>query len=81
MTNVKTLSDVAPDAVIFSEGWPTEPERTPALLDYMDAQHFGMLACFQTASFGRVELWTRNAPATHSEPQCEDVCNPRTGCP
>jgi hypothetical protein len=72
---------IAPDAVIFSEGWPTEPSRTPALMSYMDEQQFFLLSCYQTNSFGRVELWTKTIPpdVTPSS-ECIRVCNPRTGC-
>jgi len=72
---------IAPDAVIFSEKWPTEPERSPTLLSYMADEGFVMLACYQTQSFGRVELWTKAIPdrVTPSD-TCAPVCNPRTGC-
>jgi len=87
MTNVRGLPldavwpTIAPEAVVFSEGWPTEPERSPALLAYMDKQQFSLLACYQTESFGRVELWTKTAsPDVTPSDECIRVCNPRTGC-
>ena len=72
---------VSPEAIIFSTGWPSEPAQSPALLNYMTEQGFGMRACFENQSFGRVELWMRDLSQTHSiQPTCERVCNPRTGC-
>jgi hypothetical protein len=71
---------VAPDALIFSADGPTEPERTPALLRYMDENAFGLRACFLTVNFGRVELWTRDTANTQTDATCTPVCNPRTNC-
>jgi hypothetical protein len=72
---------VAPDAVVFSEGWPTEPERSPNLMTYLTEMNFSLLTCYQTKSFGRIELWTRTIPeGLTPNGDCVPVCNPRTGC-
>jgi hypothetical protein len=80
VTPEEAWSVVAPDAIIFSEGWPTEPERSPALLRYMAEHDFGMRACYINQSFGRVELWMRDAAGDGANTECVRVCNPRTGC-
>ncbi|MBZ0288504.1 MAG: glycosyltransferase family 39 protein, partial [Anaerolineae bacterium] len=81
MTPEEAWAAIAPDALIFSEGWPTEPQRNRALLQYMSEQDSGMRACFLTESFGRVELWMRDAgTGDDSEATCVQICNPRTGC-
>jgi hypothetical protein len=74
-------STISPDALVFSEKWSTEPERSPALIAYMRDQDFSMLACYETRSFGRIELWTKIVPSGITpNNQCSQVCNPRTGC-
>ena len=73
-------SEVKPDAIVFSQNWPTEPPRSSALMTYMTDQKFGLQACYETASYGRIELWTRNAPKDAANVTCTQVCNPRTGC-
>jgi hypothetical protein len=72
---------LSPDAIVFSSGWPLEPQRSPLVLSYMEAEDFVMLRCYQTQSFGRIELWVATVPQglTPSD-QCESVCNPRLGC-
>lgn len=52
---------VSPDAVIFNETWP-EPPRTEGLLDYLATHGFALLRCYQTGSYGQVELWVREVP-------------------
>jgi hypothetical protein len=70
---------VAPDAVVFSERW-AEPPRTPALLAYMQAHAFAPVGCWQTASYGRVELWLAGgAPGLAPDAPCRAVCLPRWG--
>jgi hypothetical protein len=72
---------VAPDALVFSSAWSTEPGKTPALLSYMKTHNFMMVQCWQTPSFGQIELWMNKVPAAMVPNQtCEQVCNPRTGC-
>lgn len=66
---------IKPDAVVFSQGWPSEPERTPVLMAYLESEQFGLRACYDTRSFGRVELWTRG---TQSVPSSNVVCSPQS---
>ncbi len=49
---------ISPDAIIFNETWP-EPPRTNGLLDYLATHGYTLLRHYQTASYGRVELWVR----------------------
>jgi hypothetical protein len=87
LTNIRGLptdqvwTTVAPDAIVFSEGWPTEPERSPNLMSYLNDMSFVMLSCYQTKSFGRIELWVKSVPiGATPDDTCIQVCNPRTGC-
>jgi hypothetical protein len=75
----RTWQEIQPEAVVFSDGWPTDPERTRALMFYMHAENFGLQACYETPSFGHIELWAKNIPPDLN-PVCATVCNPRTGC-
>ncbi len=70
MTAEDAWNTVAPDAVVFSQNWSTEPAQTAALMAYLSDHHFGLLACYQTKSFGRIELWTRDGLST--TPPSED---------
>lgn len=81
VTQANVWPQLKPDALIFSQNWPTEPARTPALMAYMTVENFGLRACYDTVSFGRIELWMQDAQAeTSADKACEMVCNPRTGC-
>lgn len=78
-TPEQAWESVAPDAVIFSERW-AEPPRTPALLAYLQEHAFALAGCWQTASYGRVELWLAGgAPELASDAPCRVVCVPRWG--
>jgi hypothetical protein len=77
----KAWETIAPDALVFSEKWPTEPERTPALQAYMQARDFKLAQCYQTNSFGRVELWMSKLPSNVTPGDtCQQICVPRLGC-
>ncbi len=52
-----TWADLAPDYIVFSQNWPQEPARTPALLNYMKQAQFQRVGCWQTTAFGLVEVW------------------------
>lgn len=56
-TPEQTWQAVQPDVLIFSETWATEPARSPALLAYMRENAFQRIACWNTISFGLVEVW------------------------
>lgn len=72
---------ISPDALVFSSQWSTEPEKTPALLDYMDGQGFVLVRCWQTDSYGQIELWMKHLPeGVNVSDSCIRVCNPRLGC-
>ncbi len=72
---------VAPGAVVLSEDWP-EPPKTAALLAYLGAHDFTLRQCWQTPSYGRVELWMTGstAPGLSDTAPCIPVCVPRLGC-
>ncbi len=71
-----TWAIIQPDAVIFSELWPQEPPRTPALTAYMELNGFQLLACWQTVSFGRVEVWGGAGMTPQPNPEaCRPVPN------
>jgi hypothetical protein len=73
--------EIQPDAIVFSEGWSTEPRRSRALLAYMERENFGLQACYETLNYGRVELWMSDTSSANSDTAtCTVVCNPRTGC-
>lgn len=58
----ETWAQVNPNAVVFSELWSQEPAKTPALLDYMRGEDFRLVGCWDTPTYGWVELWA-NVPA------------------
>lgn len=69
-----------PDAIIFSQNWSTEPARTPALVNYMEHQHFSMLRCYLTQSFGKIELWVKDIPdGLQASEECISICVSRLG--
>ncbi len=43
-------------AVVFLYGGSSQPPSTPALLSYMQAHDFRLADCWQTSSYGRIEL-------------------------
>lgn len=59
-------ADFAPDYIIFSQNWPQEPARTPALLNYMQTFHFERIGCWQTTAFGLVEVWGQRSDSTQT---------------
>jgi len=80
-TAERAWETIAPDALVFSEKWPTEPERTPALQAYMQAHDFKLAQCYQTNSFGRVELWMSKLPPNITpSATCQQICVLRLGC-
>ena len=69
---------INPDALVFSSGWPQEPARTPELVRFMEVRNFVKVNCWQTDSFGRIELWMAEIPAGVSpDEECIAVGNPR----
>jgi hypothetical protein len=72
---------IAPDAIVFSSQWDQEPARTPALSNYLDEHEFRMFRCWETTSFGHIELWVKSDPPNvEANDECTPVCNPRLGC-
>jgi hypothetical protein len=57
----ETWEQVNPNAIIFSENWSQEPAKTPALLDYMRGRDFRLVGCWNTLTYGWVELWANVA--------------------
>jgi hypothetical protein len=66
LSEEEAWAKIAPDALVFASGRPTEPERGPELLAYVQRNNFGLAGCWQTLAYGRVELWMRNPPSTIS---------------
>jgi hypothetical protein len=83
MKEMQTLSDseiweyIQPDAFIFSSNW-LYPARTPAVETYMDTNAFALAGCWETRSYGRIELWTKPQQLLAFAPNpCEFVPIPR----
>jgi len=63
-TGTQAWDTIAPDALVFSAARP--PAHTTELDRYIQARQIVFTACWQTASYGRIELWMRDPPAPTS---------------
>ena len=61
---------IAPDAVLVAYDNPLAPP--PSLLDYLQANAFGMVACWHSPQVGQVDLFMRAGSAS-AAPTCEEM--------